>query len=110
MVVPTGASSGGAVIAGMKYKAVIIDTITYMPDNAITLLKKLAKKKHLIIYAEVRRKKEGGWLQGKADRQTATGNRYFLDPATATVTESPENETLHFSPHELKVLWAPGIK
>jgi hypothetical protein len=167
---------GGAIIAGMKYKAVIIDTITYVPEIAIPFLKKLAKNKHLIINAEskyaswfrgaliyttdddllnavnrltdpdivltspseniryrhvnkggddyyilfneeadevnteVRRKVEGGWLQGKADRQTATGVRYILDPATATVTESPENEILHFRPHELKILWVPGIK
>jgi hypothetical protein len=42
-------SPKGVHIAGMTYKAVIIDSLSYVPPRAIPLLKKLAKNKHLIV-------------------------------------------------------------
>jgi hypothetical protein len=42
----------GVKISGMTYKAVIIDTISFLPLSLRTELKKLAKNKHLIINAD----------------------------------------------------------
>jgi hypothetical protein len=169
-------SSKGVIIAGMNYKALIIDTISYLPDNAVSLLKKLAKNKHLIINAASKYaswfkgalvyttyddlinavnkltvadiyltqpseniryrhvKKEGDdyyilfneeatdvntgircqasdFRQGDSGHQSpVAGRQYILDPATAKAIEFPENEILHFKPHELKILWIPGVK
>ena len=155
-------SSRGVVIAGMTYKALIIDTISHLPDSAVPLLKKLAKRKHLIVNAA---SKYASWFKGAfvyttdddlvnavnklitpdivltspseniryrhvikdeddyymlfneeanevttGCRSPVAGRRYLLDPATAKATESPDNETLHFKPHELKILWIPGGK
>ncbi|MGD0341430.1 MAG: hypothetical protein ABSA76_06970 [Bacteroidales bacterium] len=162
-------SKKGIIIAGMKYKALIIDTIAYLPDSAVPLLKKLAKNKHLIVNGS---SKYASWFKGalvyttdvdllnavnrltKPDlilappseniryrhvskegddyyilfneegtdvstgvrrqaekyHQPATSNRYWLDPVTAKVVPAPEDGIIHFKPHELKVLWIPGIK
>jgi hypothetical protein len=40
----------GVHIAGMTYKAVIIDTLAYIPEKAKPVLRKLAKTKHLIVH------------------------------------------------------------
>ncbi len=162
-------SSGGTVIAGMRYKALIIDTISYLPHSSVPLLRKLARKKHLIVNGS---SKYASWFKGAlvyttdddllnavdrltnpdivldqpseniryrhiskggddyyilfneegtevntgvrqvktGNRQPATGNRYWLNPNTAEVFQSPENEIVHFKPHELKILWIPGVK
>jgi hypothetical protein len=162
-------SSKGVVIAGMTYNALIIDTISYLPDNAVSLLKKLAKKKHLIVNAA---SKYASWfkgalvyttyddlenavnklavpdivlaqpseniryrhvckdgddyyilfneegtevntgirLQASGDRRSKTGDRYWLNPNTTEAVPTPDNETLNFKPHELKILWIPGPK
>lgn len=42
-------NSKGIQIAGMTYKAVIIDSLSYLPPRAIPLLKKLARHRHLIV-------------------------------------------------------------
>jgi hypothetical protein len=42
-------SGKGVQIAGMTYKAVILDTLSHIPDAAIPVLKKIARKKHLIV-------------------------------------------------------------
>jgi hypothetical protein len=42
----------GVHIAGMTYKAVILDTLSYLPLKAKPALKKLARGKHLIIKAD----------------------------------------------------------
>jgi hypothetical protein len=184
-------SSGGTVIAGMKYKALIIDTIAYLPESSVPLLKKLARRKHLIVNGS---SKYASWFKGAlvyttngdllnaVDRLTnpdivlnqpseniryrhvikdgddyyilfneeetevntgvrcqapglgqmqissppgsacpakagggggflkQTVNRYWLNPNTAEVVQSQENEIVHFKPHELKILWIPGAK
>ena len=155
-------SSRGVVIAGMTYRVLIIDTITHLPDNAVKLLKKLSRNKHLIINAK---SKYASWFKGAfvyttyddllnavnrlttpdivltspskdiryrhvikgrdnyyilfneeanevttGCRSPVAGRQYLLDPATAKATESSDNETLHFRPHELKILWIPGGK
>ncbi len=48
----SGIDKNGVKISGMAYKAVIIDTISFLPLNLRTELKKLAKNKHLIINAD----------------------------------------------------------
>ena len=40
----------GIQIAGMTYKAVIIDTLAHIPEKAMPILKKIAKSGHLIIH------------------------------------------------------------
>jgi len=45
-------TSTGVQIAGMNYKAVIIDTLSYIPEKAKPALRKIAKTKHLIILAD----------------------------------------------------------
>jgi hypothetical protein len=45
----------------MRYTALIIDTISYLPDSSIPLLKKLAKKKHLIVNGS---SKYASWFKG----------------------------------------------
>src|SRR5664280_1473002 len=159
-------SSRGTVIAGMKYKALIIDTISYLPGNSVPLLKKLARRKHLIVNGS---SKYASWFRGalvyttnddllnavdritnpdiildqpseniryrhvikdgddyyilfneeetevstsvrcqaSGVRQVKTGNRYWLNPNTAEAVQSPDNEIVHFKPHELKILWIP---
>ncbi len=42
-------SSKGVHIGGMIYKAVIIDSLSYVPPKAIPVLRKLARNKHLIL-------------------------------------------------------------
>lgn len=42
-------SGKGVHIAGMTYRAVILDTLSHIPDAAIPVLKKIARKKHLIV-------------------------------------------------------------
>jgi hypothetical protein len=54
-------NSGGTIIAGMKYKALIIDTISYLPDSSLPLLRKLAKEKHLIVNGS---SKFASWFKG----------------------------------------------
>ncbi len=45
-------NSKGIYIAGMHYKALIIDTLSYMPPEAIPLLNKLSKKGRLIFWQD----------------------------------------------------------
>ncbi|MCX6333009.1 MAG: hypothetical protein NT092_01730 [Bacteroidia bacterium] len=42
----------GIQIAGMSYKALIIDTLSFIPEKAKPILRKIAKTKHLIIHAD----------------------------------------------------------
>lgn len=44
----------GVDIYGMNYKALILDTISFIPSNVWSVLRQLARKKHLIINAESR--------------------------------------------------------
>jgi hypothetical protein len=44
-------NSKGVHIAGMTYIAVILDSLSYLPSKAISLLKILAKNKHLIVHS-----------------------------------------------------------
>jgi hypothetical protein len=44
-------SRKGVQIAGMTYRAVILDTLSHIPDAAIPVLKKIARKKHLIVHS-----------------------------------------------------------
>jgi hypothetical protein len=45
-------SSKGVQIAGMTYKTIILDSISYLPPNDRPLLKKLARNRHLIIRSD----------------------------------------------------------
>ncbi|HPF01952.1 MAG TPA: hypothetical protein P5180_00375 [Bacteroidales bacterium] len=45
-------TSRGIKIAGMTYKALIIDTLSYIPEKAMPVLNKIAKKKHLIVRSD----------------------------------------------------------
>ncbi len=45
-------SKDGVHIGGMTYKAVIVDTLSFIPDKAMPVLKKIARKKHLIVRAD----------------------------------------------------------
>ncbi len=45
-------SSKGVQIAGMTYKTVILDSLSYLPPNDRPLLKKLARNRHLIIRSD----------------------------------------------------------
>jgi hypothetical protein len=45
-------SRKGVQIAGMIYKAVIADTLSFIPEKAMPVLKKIARKKHLIVHAD----------------------------------------------------------
>ncbi|MBN2634568.1 MAG: hypothetical protein JXR66_13480 [Bacteroidales bacterium] len=45
-------TSKGIKIAGMIYKALIIDTLSHVPEQAVLVLNKIAKKKHLIVRSD----------------------------------------------------------
>ncbi len=45
-------SRKGVQIAGMTYKAIIVDTLSFVPEKAMPVLKKIARKKHLIVHAD----------------------------------------------------------
>jgi hypothetical protein len=45
-------SKNGVHIGGMTYKAVIVDTLSFIPDKAMPVLKKIARNKHLIVRAD----------------------------------------------------------
>jgi hypothetical protein len=42
----------GVHIAGLTYRALILDSLSYLPEKARPILKKIAKNKHLIIHAD----------------------------------------------------------
>lgn len=42
----------GVQIAGMTYKALILDTLSFIPEKAVPVLKKIAKTKHLIVHQD----------------------------------------------------------
>ncbi len=45
-------SRRGVQIAGMTYKALIVDSLSFIPEKAIPVLKKIARTKHLIVNAD----------------------------------------------------------
>jgi hypothetical protein len=49
----TTADDEGIHIAGMNYKAVIIDSLSFVPDMAVPILRKLAESGRLIIYGKI---------------------------------------------------------
>jgi hypothetical protein len=42
----------GIQIAGMTYKALVIDTLSFIPEKAKPILRKIARTKHLIVHAD----------------------------------------------------------
>jgi hypothetical protein len=161
-------NSNGIIIAGMKYGTVVLDTLGYIPESAVKLLKNLARHRHLIInsnskYASwfkgalvystydemivavnrisspdieltvpsegIRLRhviKENGdyyilFNEGESDVSTGinvsakggrppSGEHHWIDPETATVSGTGENDQVIFKTHELKILWVPGKK
>lgn len=149
-------TSRGLRIAGMTYKAVVLDSLSYLPPETKQVLRKLANNNHLIIRdaskfasmfngaliyktagdlisainkvttpdillttasADIRYRhvEKGGYhyymLFNEEDsevtteiRLQASGYRWWIDPYTAKATRSLDNETVHFIPHEMKVL------
>lgn len=149
-------SSKGIHIAGMTYKALIIDSLSYLPPKAIPILKKLARNRHLILrddskltsicrgalvyrtpdelkaainkitkpdilltpasdnirYRHVEKYGDHYYMLFNEEKSQVSayislpvkGNREWIDPGTATLTRSEENETVHFKPYEMKLL------
>lgn len=149
-------TSKGVSIAGMTYSAVILDSLSFIPNNVWPLMKKLARNKHLIIHADskfasefrgayiyrtdkdlitalnkislqdiqltpatenirLRHVEKGGdeyyiLFNEEASEISAgirlqvTGDREWLDPFTAKMTGSTEDEIVVFKPHEMKIL------
>jgi hypothetical protein len=155
-------SSKGLQIAGMTYRALVLDSLSYLPPKAVSILKKLARNRHLIIHdaskfasmfrgamvyktpgdliaaidklsppdlvltpfsenIRYRHIEKGGdhyyMFFNEEDsevstgiRHQAAGDRQWIDPFTARVTASREDETVQFKPFEMKLLRVSNIK
>jgi len=150
-------TSKGIHIAGMTYKAIVLDSLSYLPPRAIQILRRLGRDGHLIIHDASKfasmfngalvYKTQGDLIaainklttpdiiltpasgnircrhiekgvdhfymlfnEENSEVQTgirvqATGDRFWIDPYTARASDSLENETVHFKPYEMKLLW-----
>jgi len=73
-------NKNGIHIAGMVYKAVVIDTLSWLPQNMRPLLKKLAMNRHLIIRAD---SKYASWFKGALIYKTSDDLLNALSRLTA---------------------------
>ena len=148
--------SDGVHLAGMTYKAIVLDGLPNLPDEAKPLLKKLAADGRLVLWGKSPHADEFKGAVAATDderliaaidaliapdltldppskairyRHLVKGGRHFYllfneegepvstkitvapkggrqwwDPATGKIAPAPADATVHFAPHEMKVL------
>jgi hypothetical protein len=87
-------NSKGANIAELTYKAIIFDTLSFVPEKAKPALKKLARHKHLIIHAD---SKMAPYFKGALIYKTSDDLIRAIDKITSRdIVLTPASENIRY--------------